>query len=297
MPTSHARGIADATADAYYPTMKDEISILRLAGELASKGEGFVMATVVSVKGSAPREVGAKLIWRDGPGLVGTVGGGQFESLVIDACRACWETRSGGMRQFVLGAEAEQCCGGVMDVFLEYVGPRARLVVFGAGHVGAALARVMDGTGVELVIVDDRPDWNTEARFPACRRVTDFDAGVDLAREDPARTLVAVMTYSHDIDFDILCDLLADNTTPPRFVGLIGSRTKFACFRTRFTQRGIPDERVDAVHCPIGVGDLGKAPEEVAISVAAQVLGVCREMDAEPGAMTTTDANRIEAEA
>jgi xanthine dehydrogenase accessory factor len=278
--------------------MKDEVSIIRLAGELAARGEGFVMATVIGVKGSTPRELGAKLIWRDGPGLVGTVGGGQFESLVIDACRGFWEGKTGGTRRFVLGAEAEQCCGGVMDVFFEYVGARARLIVFGAGHVSAALARVLDGTGLELAIVDDRQDWNTEERFGAGRRVLDFDAGVALAREDPARTLVAVMTYSHDIDFDVLCGILRADALP-RFVGLIGSRSKFACFRTRFAQRSISEARVDAIQCPIGVGDLGKAPEEVAISVAAQVLGVCREMDRERAGASEVpnEAPRIGAEA
>jgi xanthine dehydrogenase accessory factor len=185
-----------------------------------------------------------------------------------------------------------------MDVFFEYVGARARLVVFGAGHVSAALARVLEGTGLEVVVVDDRADWNTEGRFAACRRVLDFDAGVALAREDPARTLVCVMTYSHDIDFDVLCGLLSAGPLP-RFVGLIGSRSKFACFRTRFAQRSIPEARVDAIHCPIGVGDLGKAPEEVAISVAAQVLGECRAMDRErAGASAAPDeAPKIGAEA
>lgn len=258
--------------------MHDEAAILKLAADCAAAGEPFVLATVIATKGSSPRNPGAKLLWRPIQGLSGTVGGGQFESLVIEAARGHFQGRSTGTQHFVLGAEADQCCGGTMDVFFEYVGPRQRLVVFGAGHVSQALSRVLGEQSLELIIADDRPEWNNAERFPHCRHVMDFDEGVKIAAEDPGRTLAAVMTYSHDIDFDIVCDLLAEDP-PPHFIGLIGSRTKFACFRTRFTQRGLTEAQVDQIHCPIGVGDLGKTPEQVAISIAAQVLGVCRAMD------------------
>jgi xanthine dehydrogenase accessory factor len=165
-----------------------------------------------------------------------------------------------------------------MDVFFEFVGTRQRLVVFGAGHVGEALVRVLDGASLEIVVADDRADWNSEARFPGRRRVLDLDEATRLALERPETTLACVMTYSHDIDFDIVCEL-AGAEPPPAFVGLIGSRTKAACFRTRFESRGLTGEQIGRIHCPIGVGDLGKTPLEVAISVAAQVLGVCRRLE------------------
>jgi xanthine dehydrogenase accessory factor len=280
--------------------MHDEAAILKLAADCAAAGEPFVLATVIATKGSSPRNAGAKLLWRPVQGLSGTVGGGQFESLVIEAARGHFQGRSTGTQHFVLGAEADQCCGGTMDVFFEYVGPRQRLVVFGAGHVSEALVRVLRGQSLEVVIADDRPDWNNAERFGRCRRVMDFDEGVEMALAEPDRTLVAVMTYSHDIDFDIVCDLLAKGAggTGPRFLGLIGSRTKFACFRTRFAQRGLTEEQIDRIHCPIGIGDLGKAPEQVAISIAAQVLGVCREMEQEDAAASTPPTGeRVRAEA
>ena len=276
--------------------MHDEAAILKLAAECAGAGEPFVLATVIATKGSSPRNAGAKLIWRPVQGLGGTVGGGQFESLVIDAARGHFQARSTGTQHFVLGAEAEQCCGGTMDVFFEYVGPRQRLVIFGAGHVSQALTRVLHAQSLELIIADDRADWNTPERFPLCRHVMDFDEGVTAALAEPQRTLAAVMTYSHDIDFDILCTLLAKN--PPHFIGLIGSRSKFACFRTRFAQRGLTEQQVDRIHCPIGIGDLGKTPDQVAISIAAQVLGVCREMEKEEtAAHQRPKGERVRAEA
>lgn len=259
--------------------MNQETATLSLAASLAAAGEPFVLATVVATRGSSPRNPGAKLIWRPEQGLSGTVGGGQFESLVIDAARAHFEGHSAGLQHFVLGSEAEQCCGGTMDVFFEYVGARQRLVVFGAGHVSEALARVLSTSSLDIVIADDRPEWNSPERFPRCRRILDQDDAVSLALERPESTLVAVMTYSHDIDFDILVDLLAA-PTQPAFVGLIGSKSKFACFRSRFESRGFTPSQIASIHCPIGVGDLGKAPDQVAISIAAQVLGVCNTMDA-----------------
>jgi xanthine dehydrogenase accessory factor len=212
------------------------------------------------------------------------VGGGQFEHLVIDAARTCYDKRAPMLEKFVLGADADQCCGGTMEVFLEYHGRPARVVIFGAGHVAHALAGLLAGTAVEVVVVDDRADWVTSARFPGAKCVTAWDEGVRLAREIPERTLAVVMTCSHDTDFELLRGLLggeteraegaagASQSKPMAFVGLIGSRSKRVCLFGRLVASGIGEDRVQRVHCPIGVGDTGKEPHAIAISIAAQLL-------------------------
>ncbi|MCX5689697.1 MAG: xanthine dehydrogenase accessory protein XdhC [Planctomycetota bacterium] len=257
--------------------MPNDLDILRTAARMGEEDRPFVLITVVSAKGSTPRNVGAKMIWHaaaEASGtLVGTVGGGQFELLAIDAARKYMSSRSSGMERYVLGTDADQCCGGVMEVYFEYYGRAQRIVIFGAGHVAHELAHLLEPSGHEVVIADDRAEWNSPERFKACRRVLDWSAAVALSHAAPASTLACVMTCSHDTDFELLRQLLAN---PPAFVGLIGSKSKRVCLFGRLAASGIDPQIVQKVQCPIGIGDLGKEPRLVAISMAAQLLQVAR---------------------
>ncbi|MBN8597151.1 MAG: xanthine dehydrogenase accessory protein XdhC [Planctomycetes bacterium] len=263
--------------------MDESRLILRTASELAEAGEEFVLITVTRTQGSTPRSAGAKMIWcpqpADAPAnesaafpnnSFGTIGGGQFEHLVLDAARECLKKRTHATERFVLGAEAEQCCGGVMEVFLEYHGRPAHVVIFGAGHVAQSLSELLAPTPLALTIVDDRPEWNSAERYSGAQRILDWKQGVAAATKEPASTLALVMTCSHDTDFEILRNLLA--TTPPVFTGLIGSKSKRVCLFGRLVAAGIDETLVQNIRCPIGVGDTGKEPHAVAISVAAQLL-------------------------
>lgn len=256
--------------------MPPDLDILQSAAALSAAGTPFILVTVTCAKGSTPRDPGAKMIWRpgEGGGLTGTVGGGQFEFLVLDAAQKHFRDRTCGTEHYVLGADADQCCGGTMDVFFEYVGHRQRLVIFGAGHVAQSLAALLAPAPIEVVIADDRPDWNTADRFPGARRILNWDEAIGAAVEKPAATLACVMTCSHDTDFELLRKLLARQGSGggPAFTGLIGSRSKRACLFGRLVARGLSEQVVQQVHCPIGVGDTGKEPQLVAISMAAQIL-------------------------
>jgi xanthine dehydrogenase accessory factor len=256
--------------------VSSERVIFAEAARLAAAGEPFVLVTVIATKGSTPRDPGAKILWRPGAPLLGTVGGGQFERLVIDAAAMHFERRSCGQEHLVLHEDADQCCGGTMDVFYEYCGPRQRLVVFGAGHVAKALIDALAPAAIETIVVDDRPEWNSADRFPRSRRLLEWDTGVHAARERPEETFVCVMTCSHDTDFDLLRRLLDRS---PGFVGLIGSRSKRACLFSRLIASGANESAVQRVHCPIGLGDMGKEPELVAISIAGQILLEMKRLD------------------
>ncbi len=285
--------------------MDDSANVGRIAASLAESGEEFVLITVVKTQGSTPRECGARMIWRPGHvrriadkhadslpnGAIGTIGGGQFERLVLEDAEECLRSARSSLRRYVLGADADQCCGGVVEVAFEPNGrcgveadrgrasghapTRARLVVFGAGHVSHELAGMLAGLPLDLAVVDDRSAWNSAQRFPGAQRLDAWAEGVALARSRPDASLAAVMTYSHDTDFELLRALLAppaDERAPPAFLGLIGSRSKRACMFTRLVALGADESLVQRIHCPIGVGDTGKSPREVAISIAAQVL-------------------------
>jgi xanthine dehydrogenase accessory factor len=227
-----------------------------------------VLITVIRTQGSTPRDAGAKMIYRN-PTVEGTVGGGQFELLVLDAAQKHLENQTCGTEKYTLGADADQCCGGVMEVFFDYCGPRQKFVIFGAGHVSQALAELLTTAPLQVIIVDDRPDWNSESRFPRIRRIHSWDEGISAAQKTPSDTLACVMTCSHDTDFELLRKLL---TKPPAFLGLIGSKSKRVCLFGRLVASGIDESLVQNIHCPIGVGDTGKEPGLVAISIAAQIL-------------------------
>lgn len=249
--------------------MNDNAEILSKAAEFARCGRPFVLVTIVGAEGSTPRDAGAKLIWSESTGLVGTIGGGEFEQLVVARAEDHWRVRTCGRESFTLGRDARQCCGGRIEVFYEFIGPRRRVIIFGAGHVGNALADLLADAALEIIIVDDRPEWNRADRFSQCRCVPEYDAGITLAHEHPRATLACVMTCCHDTDFQIIARLLE---RPPAYIGLIGSASKRASFRSRLAAMGIEPERIEAVRCPIGVGDTGKEPRMVAISAAAEVL-------------------------
>lgn len=249
--------------------MTAEREILSRAAELAVAHAAFVLATVVGTKGRTPRDEGARmLVFPDGS-IEGTIGGGGVEQLATEAALARLESKNSGVEQFVLSEEAAQCCGGVMDIYFECHGSEQRCVLFGAGHVAEALVPMLTPSPMEVVVVDHRPDWNSAGRYPGARRVLDYDEGVALAHENPGATLACVLTCSHDIDCDILVNML---TKPPAFVGLIGSTSKRAGFVGRLTARGVSEQDIERIHCPIGIGDTGKAPTLVAVSIAAQLL-------------------------
>jgi xanthine dehydrogenase accessory factor len=242
--------------------------------EIRRSGREAVLATVTRVEGSAPREPGAKMIVVAGGDFVGTIGGGRLEELVLQEALAFLSKgeRAARLVRFPLAARAGQCCGGLMEILLERVERAPALYLFGAGHVGTAVCRTLSGTPFRIHLVDPRPEWVDSDAIPpdVVRHAADWDSFAAEARWSEADVYVAIMTHRHDLDEEILQDVLRRRT---RYVGLIGSRAKWARFRARLQQRGVAAAELARVHCPIGI-DLGggKSPQEVAISVAAELV-------------------------
>lgn len=241
---------------------------------LEQAGAPAVLVTLLAVRGSTPREAGCKMVVSEAA-TVGTIGGGNLEFQCIARAR---DLLHGGVRKplvqdFPLGPALGQCCGGHARVLFETVRPPSwRIALFGAGHVGRALAGLL-GT------MECRVDWidpRAEA-FPAAlpARVTRHVAA-DPARAAaalPAGTQMLVMTHDHALDLEIVAAALPRPDLP--FVGLIGSETKRARFVARLARLGLAPEAIRRLVCPIGVpGAGGKAPAEIAIAVAAQLLQI-----------------------
>jgi xanthine dehydrogenase accessory factor len=251
--------------------------------------EDAVLVTVDETQGSVPRERGA---WMAvfAVDVAGTIGGGHLEFDAIGAARRMLAGEPGEpVRHYALGPSLGQCCGGRVRLRFERVGaadvpalearlaPRlAPLALFGGGHVGRALVNVLSTLPFAITWIDSR-DEIFPAQVPpnvGCEHSDPVHAAVG---ELAAGSRVLVMSFSHAEDLDVVAACLRrqrERADLP-YVGLIGSRTKWATFRHRLRERGFTDAELAHVTCPIGVpGITGKEPEVVAVSVAAQVLQV-----------------------
>jgi len=249
---------------------------------LEQADEPFVMISVVESRGSTPREIGARCFVTPGGRLEGTIGGGTLEEEArlegATLLRRVTEAEAAGTpppqahtRNFTLGDLLGQCCGGRVRLLFEPVIPPQRLLIFGAGHVGRALARVLAESRLRVSVIDPRESFADPRRFPPEVEVTAGDplALIPELVLDEARTHLVVMTHSHCLDQRILEQLLR---RPFRFLGLIGSRAKWAKFRRELAEGGIPAATLDRVHCPVGLPLGDKRPAEVAVSIAAEIL-------------------------
>ena len=233
----------------------------------------YVEISVLETRGSAPREAGSRM-WVGANEVRGTIGGGNLEYTALKVAREMLlsgETQR--QRKFALGDALGQCCGGSVTLRFSRVAtiPEAQaanfdVVLFGAGHVGKEVARILERLPCRLTWVDPRPE-----QFPAESKASVVIEGEPawMVDEAPPGAFYLVMTHSHALDLELVERILkrADH----RFVGLIGSETKAAKFRARLARKGIDST---ALACPIGLFKSGKHPAEVAVSAVAQLLQV-----------------------
>ena len=239
----------------------------------------FVLATVVETQGFTPRKGGAHMLVAEGE-TCGTIGGGAIEREVLAEARALLEGGGTTLLRRHLTRELGMCCGGEMTVFLEVIEAAPRLVVFGAGYIAKPLAAVAAGCGFDVTVVDERPEWASEERFPTAR--LEVRAAEDFARawQTDGSEFVVVATHDHALDQRIVQSLLG---RPLRFVGMIGSIPKQRKFALRLRARGFPDQAIARLHTPLGLEIGAQTPEEIAVSVVAQLIAIRRDQPLEPG--------------
>ncbi|MEE9099521.1 xanthine dehydrogenase accessory protein XdhC [Pseudomonas nitroreducens] len=239
---------------------------------LRDSAEPYVLVTVVGVQGSTPRESGSKMLVTTET-TVDTIGGGHLEFAAIEHARklllAGRDTQA--LEHFPLGPRLGQCCGGRASLLFECFAARGpQVLLFGAGHVGRALAPLLAGLPLRLEWVDSRAAEFPQA-VPEGVRMRLLDEPEDAVSEAPPGSYFLVMTHNHPLDYALAEAVLKRGDAG--FLGMIGSRTKAQRFQMRLEQRGYPPEVIAQLHCPIGLAEVpGKRPLEVAISIAAQVI-------------------------
>ena len=255
-----------------------------------ARGEEVALVTITASTGSTPQRVGAKmLVFADGR-TVGTIGGGCYENDAFWKAREAIKARRPLTVKYELtddiAEESGLICGGQMDVFIEPVEPAPDVYIFGAGHVGACLARMAHETGFRVHVVDDREKFADAGRFPA---------GVDVVVDDipswlgahrlPPTAYGVIVTRGHKHDLDALRALASTNL---RYVGLIGSKAKVKRIFDLLREEGATAETLARVHAPIGL-DIGAiSPQEIAVSILAELIAVKHGKMSEPTVAAVT---------
>lgn len=263
--------------------------ILEIGRQLIENGENFVIAKVADTQGSTPRKKGAWLLMRMNGTRYGTVGGGVLEAEVEKIAKETFATKESRLHHFKLKPEDQHSldmrCGGDANVFIEYVKaespgsffeeilPEHTAIIFGAGHVGLALEPVLRHIDFSTTVVDDRTEYANRDRFDKADRVKVIES-FNNAFEDidtDENSYIVIMTRGHSYDYIVLKQSLEKKVA---YIGMIGSKTKVADTMEKLKDDGFTQEELDRVYSPIGLQIYGETPEEIAISIAAEMIKV-----------------------
>ncbi len=250
-------------------------------------GSGAVICTIIESRGSSPRKTGAMMLVDNSGRTWGSVGGGALENLCINKALEIHKTKKGYVREFDLASKLEDgssmICGGDVTIEFTYLATGEevsaffgeeekpiRVFLFGGGHVGTELVPVLEHLHFDVIVLDDREEFASSQRHPKAKQciLCDYDnieKYVSIQPED----YVAVMTHGHKNDQSVLLQCMRKH---PSYIGCIGSRKKVSATHQFLLDNGIPQEEIDRLHSPIGIDLLGDTPEEIAISIAAQLI-------------------------
>ena len=263
--------------------MRNE-DVFEAVADALKRGEPAALVTIIRAQGSTPQRVGAKmLVFPDGR-IVGTIGGGCYENDAFWKAREAIKGRRPLTVKFELNDDFAQqtglVCGGQMEVFIEPVEPSPEVYVFGAGHVGYFVVKMAHEVGFKVHVIDDREKFASTERFgEGIDVVVDHIPSWIETHQLPPTAYAVIVTRGHTHDLDALRALTAN---PLRYLGLIGSKAKVKRIYEALLEEGLPPEALRAVHAPIGL-DIGAiTPQEIAVSILAELIAVKHGRIAEP---------------
>lgn len=265
------------------------IEFSRIINETIKNGTCIVLVTVVGVQGSAPQKIGAKmLVSSDGKILWGTVGGGTIEELAKNQAKIQIQQRKPLLKEYELTEEGVNAtgmiCGGNMTLFFDLLGTSTNVYIFGAGHISQQIVPLLTKLGFSCRVIDDRYDYLRES-FPnaeSSQLITGKLPQIIDTIEFIPRSYVIIMTYSHELDEKILKHLLTNKIEEAKelaYMGMIGSKRKVKEIFDRLISDGIDSDILDTIHAPIGIQIGSQTPEEISISIAAELIKIRNEME------------------
>jgi xanthine dehydrogenase accessory factor len=265
LPSIHRLAIPEVAMEIYEELVK-----------LKKLGRPSALATIVECKGSSPQKQGAKMLVRDDGSILGTLGGGCIEAEVIQHAKMAMQDGCPRTVPFQLTEKAGGLvCGGNLLVYIEPALADPRLVILGAGHVGKALATLARFSGFTVIVTDDRPEYANKDTIPDAHElvVLDFPAVFSRVRVDQ-ETFLVIATRGHNHDLDAVKAALRTNAG---YIGLLGSRRKKGILMNALRGAGFSPDDITRVVVPVGLPIGSVTPEEIAVSIMAQIIQHRRE--------------------
>src|SRR5580700_130848 len=255
----------------------DEIVRLRRLGQKCA------VATIVQVNGSIPSYESAKMLVREDGSMLGTIGGGCVEAEVWNAAREVIETEKSRHLTFSLGQDAAYdnglICGGQLNIFVEPVVPQPRAYIFGGGHVSKSISRVANLAGFSTVIIDDREAFANAERFPeADATYAEEYESVFPKLSVTSSSYLIIVTRGHRDDMRVLRWAVS---TSARYIAMIGSKRKTISVLHELEREGLPRDGFEKIFAPMGLEIGAESPEEIAVSVVAEMIAVRRAPEAD----------------
>jgi len=251
------------------------LDVLREVLKKIDEGETIALVTIVETKGSTPREVGAKMIVGKGGLISGTIGGGTTEARVIEEAKKAIKDGQGRFLSYHLTKEEAALdggaiCGGDMKIFIDILQPKEEILIFGAGHIAVYISKLAKIVGFRVTIIDDRKEFANKARFPEADKiiVESIDKALQHVKITPT-TYIVIVTRGHLQDQEVLALVIESDAA---YLGMIGSRKKNATVFQNLEEQGISAEKLIKVHAPIGIDIGAQTPEEIAVSIIAEII-------------------------
>jgi xanthine dehydrogenase accessory factor len=253
------------------------MDVFEEALKLRRDGKRGVMATIVHTNGSIPSFESSRMLVKEDGTIVGTIGGGCVEAEVWAAAKEVLKAEAPRKMVFNLNNEANYdnglICGGTVEIFVEPILPIPILYIFGGGHVSMALAKAAHSAGFTIGVIDDREQFANLERFPMASEVyTSWEDAFEKIKPN-ASTYMVIVTRGHKDDMRVLGWAVK---TDARYIGMIGSKRKVLSVYAALEREGIPAERFEHIHAPVGLEIGALTPDEIAISIAAELIAVRR---------------------
>ncbi|MGB9628982.1 MAG: XdhC family protein [Thermodesulfobacteriota bacterium] len=249
--------------------------IFEKMAELKRNKKSAALLIVTKTQGSVPRKAGPKMIVLKDGTTVGSLGGGDLEKKAIEEALEAIREGKPRIASFTLDIEKgklDMMCGGELEVYIEPILPEEKLIIFGAGHITRCLAPLMKIAGFNVSVVDDSPELLRKEMFSEIEDLilTDMEKYARELPSDP-RTYIVLLSRGFSRDKEILSQLIRKDF---KYIGMIGSMRKIMTMKEDLKKEGVPEEAFTKLQAPIGLDIGGETPEEIAISIAAEIIAV-----------------------
>jgi len=255
--------------------MSNIVKIFEEIVKSIKSGKRIVLVTIVDAEGSTPRGIGAKMVVKENLEIVGTIGGGIIEAEAIALAKEAMETKKILRKNFDLNSKepdsAEPICGGKLTILVEPIEPQDKLIIFGAGHIAQALVKISEILSFQIYVVDDRLEFANRNIFPTVFEVLytkNWDDVFEKLQID-SNTYIVIVTKFHKGDEICLRKALK---TDACYIGMIGSKAKARAIKEKLLNEGFSNNLIEQIHCPVGLKIGGDSPEEIAVSIAAELV-------------------------